>query len=89
MPYSSAMDFSAYDQRPDFTPIITTTRGMSVGSSSSLTHSWLVPTKDLSNDNYNQQNAVMQSLNTGHVFILFYLISFSIVILSIHVGVIF
>ncbi|CAO1416359.1 unnamed protein product [Diamesa serratosioi] len=65
MPYSSTMDFSAYDHRPDFTPMMTSTMGMSIGNSSSLTHSWLVPTKDLCNDNYKQQNAVMQNLNPG------------------------
>lgn len=73
MPYTSAMDFSTYQQRPEFTPMITT-MGMPLGSSSSLTHSWLVPTKDSCNEIYKQHNAVMQNLNPGHVFILYYLI---------------
>lgn len=83
------MDFSTYQNRTEFAPMISTTMGMSVGTSSSVTHSWLVPTKDSCNEIYKQPNAVMQNFNPGHVFILFYLISISIVLLSIHVGVIF
>ncbi|CAO1376558.1 unnamed protein product [Diamesa hyperborea] len=41
MPYTSAMDFSTYQHRAEFAPMITT-MGMPVGSSSSLTHSCIL-----------------------------------------------
>lgn len=71
MPYTSSMDFSTYQHRTEFAPMISTTMGLSVGTSSSVTHSWLVPTKDSCNEIYKQPNAVMQNFNPGHVFILF------------------
>ena len=74
------MDFSTYQHRSEFAPMITT-MGMQLSSSSSLTHSWLVPTKDSCNEIYKQPNTVMQNLNPGHVIILF---SISIIVVSIY-----
>lgn len=80
LPYSAmaAMDYAAYQQR-ELSPVSGAPMGMSVGGSSSFTHSWLVPTQDLCAVPYKhlsnqQQNAAMQSnqqnIEPGHVQII-------------------